>query len=147
QSERTSSTGRLSMVLWVMWATHGTAAPLGSSRITLQNFDQANVPLQLPGSGSSCGSSGTELCTYPIYYEGAPEDSGRATLSIDTTDKIQGLGSLKFTTLSTPSGLYAQFNPYDGSGRHFAHDMAACSYPTSCGSLSDWTYGRYNRLS
>ena len=42
--------------------------------------------------------------------------------------------------------LYAQFNPYTGSGREFAHAYAACGYPPACGNPADWQYNTYTKF-
>ncbi len=86
----------------------------------LQDFDGTAVPVNVAGD------------TYPSEYGGA----GAAQVSIDLNDAASG-HSLRMDV--TSGGLYAQFNPYDGSGRGFARDYSATP--------KAWSFNTYNRLS
>lgn len=89
-----------------------------------QNFDGPTVPINKAGFA------------YPIYYSGTNE-GGVFAGSIDTTNKIAGVSSLRMHVTSG-SGLYAQFNPYDANGRGFAREYA--SNPAA------WKFNTYNRM-
>ena len=89
--------------------------------MVLQNFDGTTVPLNKGGD------------TYPSIYTGV---GSTGTVSINTNDAAEGK-SLQANV--TTSGLYLQFNPYDGVGRGFARDYAVAP--------AAWQFNTYNRMS
>ncbi len=93
------------------------------AQLTFQNFDGPTPPKNLEGDG------------YPYAYEGGTE-GGPLSISIDTSKKVAGSGSLKLTLLSGFQ-FYPQWNPWDGFSRTFAR-----AYSQS----SPWKFNTYNRL-
>jgi len=97
-----------------------------TATMTLQDFNGPKVPVDKEG------------IAYP--NEGGPYDphygGGTGTVSINTSDAITG-NSLQISV--TAGELYAQFNPYDGSGRGFARDYSA--------DPAAWKFNTYNRMS
>jgi hypothetical protein len=91
--------------------------------MVLQSFDGTTVPRNGSGDG------------YPNNYVSSTE-GGPATYSIDSSTAVSG-NSLKMSV--TSGALYAQFNPYTGSGRIFARDYSA--------NPAGWQFNTYNRLS
>ncbi len=119
---------------FVLFVSAAVAYPsaVRSQSMILENYDQSSVPKNKGGD------------TYPVYYQSGTE-GGPFTTSIDQTSAISG-SSLKMTLAGNAIELYAQFNPYTGSGREFAHAYAACGYPPACGNPADWQYNTYTKF-
>lgn len=96
-----------------------------SVKMVFQNFDGASPPKNEEG------------VDYPTYYAPGSGEGGVFTSSIDTTTKKGGSGSLKMR-LTSGFGLYAQWNPYDGSNRNFARAYSA--------NPAGWKFNTYNRM-
>jgi hypothetical protein len=121
-----STAACLSIALGPSWNAAALTLPPGSGEsIVFKSFDGPNVPTNKEG------------IDYPTWSDGRGGEGGVFTSTIDAADKVAGAASLK---LNLTSGLlYAQFNPYDGSGREFAHTYAD--------NPSAWQRNTYNRWS
>ena len=94
--------------------------------IVFQNFDVPVPPLNIADYG------------YPSdYYNSKTKEGGKLSISIDTTKKIAGEGSLKLV-LTSGFSFYPQWNPYNKEGREFARSYIANPH--------EWKFNTYNRF-
>lgn len=95
-----------------------------SVKMQFQNFDGSSPPKNKEGVG------------YPTYYSSGTE-GGPLTISIDTTKKVSGTGSLKLR-LTGGYEFYPQWNPWDGTSRDFARAYSE--------NPAGWKFNTYNRF-
>lgn len=107
----------------------GGPTTLGGDCVPFLSFDGPAVPQNLGGDG------------YPTYYDACSGGSGEGGVfeaSIDPTNAVLGSSLLMRITSGCEAPLYAQFNPYDGTGRGFARDYAP--------DPSSWEFNTYTRM-
>jgi hypothetical protein len=122
-------TGRIVLALGLttisgLFTLHADDGLAQSEKMVFQNFDGATPPKNKEGVG------------YPTYYYGGGE-GGPLTITIDTSKRVSGSGSLKLQ-LTSGYEFYPQWNPWDGSTRDFARAYSA--------NPSGWKFNTYNRF-